>query len=138
MAKKCLKYLSLLLAVLFSWQCSPQVTDDTEFSLYYFDVGNMLAGEVINLTPSYIGTAPTDFKIYSITHNGNIFYNPMLDGDLTDKSPFYVEPVSGQFKMLNTQKLAVGEYKVSMTCTSAGVSYDYPDIITVQIVKEKK
>ena len=132
-----LKRAIYLLTVLVGISCTPIVTDQTEFALYYFDVGNMMPGEVINLTPSYKGVPPTDFSIYSISHNGKIYYNPKLDGVLTESSQFYVNPVNGYFSMQNTQKLATGTYVVSVKCTSDGILYDFPEAITVKIVKER-
>lgn len=132
-----LKRAIYLLTVLVGISCTPIVTDQTEFALHYFDVGNMMPGEVINLTPSYKGVPPTDFSIYSISHNGKIYYNPKLDGVLTETSQFYVNPVNGYFSMQNTQKLATGTYVVSIKCTSDGILYDYPEAITVKIVKER-
>lgn len=132
-----LKRAIYLLTVLVGISCTPIVTDQTEFALHYFDVGNMMPGEVINLTPSYKGVPPTDFSIYSISHNGKIYYNPKLDGVLTESSQFYVNPVNGYFSMQNTQKLATGTYVVSVKCTSDGILYDFPEAITVKIVKER-
>ena len=132
-----LKRAIFLLTVLVGISCTPIVTDQTEFALHYFDVGNMMPGEAINLTPSYKGVPPTDFSIYSISHNGKIYYNPKLDGVLTETSQFYVNPVNGYFSMQNTQKLATGTYVVSIKCTSDGVLYDFPEAITVKIVKER-
>lgn len=137
MIKNFYKTICCLAVSLLGLSCTPIVTDQTEFALHYFDVGNMMPGETINLNPSYKGSAPTDFSIYSITHNGNIFYNPKLDGDLTESSTFYVNRQNGFFSMQNTQKLAVGKYVVSMKCTSDGKEYDYPEAITVKIVKER-
>ena len=131
------KTLGCLLATIFMAGCTPMVTDDTVFALHYFDVGNMMPGETINLTPSYKGVPPTDFSIYSISHNGKIYYNPKLDGLLTESSQFYVNPVNGYFSMQNTQKLATGTYVVSIKCTSDGILYDFPEAITVKIVKER-
>lgn len=131
------KTLGCLLAAIFMAGCTPMVIDDAVFALHYFDVGNMVPGETINLTPSYKGASPTDFNIYSITHNGKIYYNPKLDGELTQSSPFYVNPSNGFFSMQNTQKLATGTYVVAIKCTSAGVLYDYPEAITVKIVKSR-
>ena len=132
-----LKRAIYLLTVLVGISCTPIVTDQTEFALHYFDVGNMMPGEVINLTPSYKGVPPTDFSIYSISHNGKIYYRPKLDGVLTETSQFYLNPVNGYFSMQNTQKLATGTYVVSIKCTSDGVLYDFPEAITVKIVKER-
>ena len=46
---------------------------------------------------------------------------------------FYINPSDGRFSVQNTIDLATGTYSVSLTCTSGGVEYDYPGIITVEI-----
>lgn len=119
------------------WSCTPIVTDQTVFALHYFEVGDMLPGEPITLSPSYKGETPTDFYIYLIKQNGKQYYNPKIDAVLTPDSPFYIEPTSGYFKMQNTDKLTPGTYTVSIRCKSAGTEYDFPDKITVKIVKER-
>lgn len=132
-----LKQTLCLLTVLAGISCTPIVTDQTEFALHYYEVGNMLAGEPVTLSPSYIGETPTDFYIYLIKQNGKQYYNPKIDAPLNAESPFWIEPTSGYFKMQNTGKLTPGTYTVSIRCKSAGVEYDFPDKITVRIVKER-
>ena len=112
--------------------CTPQVTDDTVFSLYYYNIG-LTAGETISISPSYMGAPPTDFRIYSITRNGKVFYDPRLDGELTEDDSFYINPSDGQFFVLNTAEMDTGTYVISLTCNSDGVGYDCPGIITVEI-----
>lgn len=140
MIKKFYKTICCLAVSLLGLSCTPLVTDQTEFALHYYDVGNMLPGEPITLAPSYLGDAPTDFLIYVVKHNGMIYYDPRIPGTeiLTPESEFYVDPTSGQFTMRNTNKLAVGTYTVSLKCKSGGIEYDYPDKITIKIVKERK
>lgn len=132
-----LKQTLCLLAVFVGISCTPIVTDQSGFSLHYYEVGNMVPGEPVTLAPSYMGETPTDFYIYLIKQNGKQYYNPKIDAPLTAESPFYIEPTSGYFKMQNTSKLAPGTYHVSIRCKSAGVEYDFPDKITVGIVKER-
>ena len=134
---KILKRAVYLLTVLVGISCTPIVTDQTEFALHYYEVGNMVPGDPMTLAPSYIGETPTDFQIYLIRKDGKQFYNPKIDPKLTPESPFWIEPTSGYFKMQNTFNLTPGTYKVSLRCKSAGVNYDFEDKITVKIVKER-
>lgn len=133
-----LKRAIYLLTVLVGISCTPIVTDQTEFALHYYEVGDMLPGEPITLSPSYIGQAPTDFSIYLIKKDGKQYYNPKIDAALTPESPFYIEPQNGYFTMQNTFKLTAGTYLVSLRCESAGVKYKFPDKIKVTIVKERE
>lgn len=130
--KRTTRFLSCLLLPFLLAACTPQVTDDTVFNLYYYNIG-LTPGETVNISPSYIGTPPTGFRIYSITRNGKVFYEPRLDGELTEDDSFYINPSDGRFSVQNTIDLATGTYSVSLTCTSGGVEYDYPGIITVEI-----
>lgn len=134
---KILKRAVYLLTVLVGISCTPIVTDQTEFALHYYEVGNMVPGDPVTLAPSYIGETPTDFSIYLIKKDGKQYYNPKIDAKLTPESPFWIEPTSGYFKMQNTFKLTPGIYHVSLRCKSAGVEYDFPDKITVRIVNER-
>ena len=133
-----LKQTLCLLAVLVGASCTPIVTDQTEFALHYYEVGNMLPGEPITLSPSYIGETPTDFSIYLIKKDGKQYYNPKIDKKLTPESPFYLEPTSGYFTMQNTIGLTPGTYLVSLKCVSAGIEYDFPDKMKVRIVSERE
>ena len=132
------KALGCLLAAVFMAGCTPMVTDAAVFALHYFDVGNMVPGEPITLAPSYKGAEPSGFVIYTIKHNGMIYFDPRISDELTPDSEFYIDPSSGQFTMRNTGKLAVGTYTVSIRCKSGGIEYDFPEKITVKIVKERQ
>lgn len=111
--------------------------DKTPFALHYMGIANAHPGETATSSPSYIGQAPSDFSIYLIMHNGNIYYSPKIDGELTDQSTFYIDPAVGTFKLQNSSALRPGTYKVGVTCTSAGVEYSYPEAIVLTIIKEK-
>ena len=111
--KNIYRVLSVML-VLLSWTaCAPDITDDTAFELYYYNV-SLTLGEDFVSQPSYIGERPDSFEIYAISCDGRVWYNPKLDG-----------------------KLTAGTYKVSIRCVSGGVSYTYPDMVTVKINKAK-
>lgn len=128
------KLLFLVSILLYAVSCTPQVTDNTKFALYYYNIGNMYPGDEISISPSYIGTPPTDFRVYSITYDGKIYYDPKIDGELTPDDSFYIEKGTGVFFVQNTTDLKPGKYSVGLSCTSDGEPYDYPDIITVEIL----
>lgn len=128
------RLLTLLIVFLTQVGCTPDIADDTKFNIYYYNALVTL-GEDYYSTPSYIGAAPHSFEIYSITYEGQVYYNPKLDGELTEKSHFYVNPENGGFFINQTKNMKAGIYKVSMRCVSDGVQYDYPDILTVKMNK---
>ena len=136
--KRTTRFLSCLLLPFLLAACTPQVTDDTVFSLYYYDISNLAQGETISISPSYLGVPPTGFHIYSIMYEGRVFYDPRLDGELTETDNFYIDSASGVFTVQNTTDLSIGNYTVSLTCISDGVEYDYPGMITVEITEEKE
>jgi len=130
------KLFGVVLLTLLSVSCSKSGMDD-EFNLYYQGVRNIHPGESISLTPSYFGPTPSDFRIYSVTFNGALFYSPKLDGELTPESSFWVDPATGSFKIQKTSAFSSGTYVVSISCVSSGKKYEYPDAITITFPKEE-
>ena len=136
MMKKLLILLTLILPPFLTGCEKSDFADKTVFALHYMGISNVHPGETATSSPSYIGETPSDFSIFAITLNGNIYYNPKIDGELTDQSTFYVDPVVGTFKLQNSSALRPGTYKVGIACTSAGVEYSYPEAIVLTIIKE--
>lgn len=123
------------------WLCScskADVTDSTAFEIFYQGVFNVHPGESVSLTPSYIGEPPSDFRIYSISLDGKVYYSPKLDGELGEHSTFYLVPETGEFRLQDTGALAAGTYLVSLSCKSAGVSYNWDDAISIKVVGASK
>lgn len=109
--------------------------DDTEFALYYKSISPFTIGQEAVSKPSYIGETPEDFKIYSIMHNINLYYSPKIDGELEADDTFYIDPVTGDFKIHKTSDLKPGTYKVSIQCKAGGKTYQFPDAIVIEISK---
>lgn len=112
------------------------VVDTGEFELYYMGASGLNPGDQVNLTPSYIGPAPTDFLIFSITRDGEIFYNPKLDGALTEESSFFIDGESGAFTLQKTSSFKGGKYLVGISCKAGGKEYKYPEAIVIDIAKQ--
>lgn len=136
MMKKILKALSVLSILLVQMGCSKDNAEEIKFHLYYYNA-LLSVGEDFISKPSYIGQTPHSFAIYGITHDGQIYYNPKLDGALTEKSHFYVNPETGAFFVNQTIDMKTGVYSVSMKCVSDGVEYLYPDMFVVKLNKPK-
>ena len=131
--RKILGFLSILSLTI---SCSPELTDNTTFSLHYYDAEVIIGGSSVILSPSYIGDKPTDFRIDNIIRNGMIEYDPILDGPLTEKDIFYIYPDTGDLIIQKTAGKKAGTYHVSISCSSAGKSYSFPELITLKMLSE--
>ena len=132
--KKILRVLAIVGLSLTSLGCTPEIADKTTFKIYYYNALLTIGEDFISM-PSYIGQAPHSFEIYSVTHDGQVYYNPKLDGALTEKSHFYVNPETGEFFVNQTVDMKAGVYSVSMKRVSDGVEYTYPDMFVVNLNK---
>lgn len=132
--KKILRLLSVLGLVLAGMGCTPEIADDTKFNLYYYNALLTIGDDFVSM-PSYIGPVPHSFEIYSVTCEGQVYYNPKLDGALTEKSHFYVNPETGEFFVNKTTDMKAGTYSVSIKCISDGIQYTYPDMFIVKLSK---
>ncbi len=112
-----------------------QTTDTREFALYYMGVTKVHPGEGVAVTPSYIGPQPTAFQIYAISRNGVAYYNPKLDGPIGADYSFQVDGTSGTFRLQKTASLKDGTYVVSISCEAAGKKWEYPEAVTVNMLK---
>ncbi len=128
-------FLSILLALTALAGCRKTDPQDA-LQLYYMGISSIHPGETATSSPSYLGPRPSAFSITSILHNGNFFYQPKIDGPLDENSSFYIDPDSGTFKIQQSSSLKPGLYKVSIRCSAGGVEYDWPDAITIQMIKE--
>ena len=137
MMKRLLIFLTLMLPPFLAGCEKNDYVDKTTFALHYMGISNVHPGETATSSPSYIGETPSGFSIFGINHNGNIFYSPKIDGELTERSTFWVDPVVGTFKLQNSSSLRPGTYKVGISCHSAGVEYAYPEAIVITVIKEK-
>ena len=134
MKKKLTLFVSFLLLAFIGCERNSFI-DDTEFALYYKSIKPITLGSAAVSQPSYIGSAPADFRIYSITHNGTVYYNPKLDGELDSNDEFYIVSETGDFNIHKSTTLKPGTYKVSIECKSAGKLYKFPDAIEIVMSK---
>lgn len=104
-----------------------ETTDSTEFAIYYAGVTDI--GPSMNFTldgPTYIGGAPSDFSIVSVT----------LDGEAYDTNSFTIDSSTGAISISNTSELPVGLYALTISCYSNGNYYEFKDIVTVNMMKK--
>ena len=101
------------------------LTDGDKFMLFYPDITDIGPSTNMDLEPTYHGSKPTDFNVYNIKYNGTTIQTEC----------FQIDPVSGRFRIHDTEGLAVGVYTISISCKSSGTTYEYPDIIKVNMMK---
>lgn len=121
------RFVALLLALAVA-VCSctkDNLTDGDKFMLFYPDVTDIGPSTNMDLDPTYHGAKPTDFNVYDVKYNGSTIQTEC----------FQVDPVSGRLMIKDTEDLGVGVYTISISCKSSGTTYEYPDIITVNMMK---
>ena len=122
------KFAAMLLALAVSVvSCTKDnLTDGDKFMLFYPDITDIGPSTNMELDPTYHGAKPTDFSIYSVK----------LDGSAIQTECFKMDPTSGRLSIEDTEDLSVGVYALSVSCKSSGKTYQYPDIIKVNMMRE--
>lgn len=106
--------------------CEPEgLVDTSEFTLYYPGISDIGPSTNFNITPTYHGAAPSEFFVEGVT----------LEGSEVSKDNFVVNSEDGTFSLVDTENLAVGLYKITISCKSGGKRYSFRDIITVNMMK---
>lgn len=103
-----------------------ETTDSTKFTIYYSgmtDIGPSMSG--IISSPTYLGSAPSGFAITQIT-----FKDEPYTGEC-----FAIHPDNGSISINNTENLPIGLYRISVSCLSDGSSYEFKDIVEVNMMK---
>ena len=101
-----------------------ELTDGDKFAIYYPGITDIGPSTNMDLNLTYHGEKGSDFKIYKIT----------LDGAEYQTESFRIDSQSGQVQLRNTDGLPVGKYSLSISCVSGGLTYDFPDIIQVNMM----
>ena len=122
----CLSAISLCVAICLSAvSCDTnELTDGDKFSLFYPGITDIGPSTNIDLTPTYHGEKGSDFKIYRVT----------LDGADYQTESFLINSENGQVQLRNTAALPIGKYTLSISCVSSGVLYEFPDLISVNMM----
>lgn len=102
-----------------------ELTDGDKFAIYYPGITDIGPSTNMDLDPTYHGAKGSDFKIYKIT----------LDGAAYQTESFLVDSQTGQVQLRNTDNLPVGKYSLSLSCVSGGKTYEFPDIIQVNMMR---
>lgn len=115
-------------AVTFTSCEDTETVDTSGFMLYYTsltDIGPSMTGVIAS--PTYKGSTPYDFAITGIVYGDE---NESYTGD-----SFTIDTSEGSIAITDTDSIAVGTYKISVSCLSAGTSYSFPDIVEVNFLK---
>ncbi len=134
MKNKMTRLLTAVLAIIGICLCTDscrdsQLIDETEFNLFYpglTDVGPGMDNVNIELG-SYIGAQPSDFAISGIKFNGETFQD--------SEGVFSIDAAEGTLNLGKTSSLAIGQYAVSISCMAGGKSWNFPDIIIINMMK---
>ena len=105
--------------------CEPELTDSRTFDLSYPGITDIAPSTNINVSPTWIGATPSDFKISRVRH----------EGESIETDCFLVDAATGVFSIQGSDGLATGLYAVSISCKSDGKSYNFSDIITMNMLK---
>ncbi|MDD3037407.1 surface glycan-binding family protein [Bacteroides sp.] len=103
-----------------------ETTDSTKFIIYYTgmtDIGPSMVGTIAS--PTYKGSAPSDFAITQVT----------LEGEPYGESSYEINASTGEISIENTKNLSVGIYKISISCLSGRQYYEFKDIVEVNFLK---
>lgn len=123
---KCLMFFAISLLGHLAVSCTDtEETDSSNFALYYYgvtDIGPSMNFELKE--PSYIGGAPYDFAITSITLN---------DEDCSTES-FIINETTGAISIKNTANLATGTYKLNISCYSNGKYYEFKNAVQINML----
>ncbi len=114
-----------LMAALAAVSCNTQLTDTGAFALYYPGITDIGPSTSMDLTPSWHGGTPSDFEIYRV----------VLEGQNVTPECFSVESATGVFQIRNSASLAVGKYTIGIACNANGHRYEFPEAITVNMMK---
>ena len=102
-----------------------ELTDGDKFALYYPGITDIGPSTNMDLNPTYHGAKASDFKIYQVT----------LDGAPYQTESFLIDAQTGQVQLRNTDNLPVGKYSLSISCVSGGQLYQFPDLISVNMMR---
>ncbi len=117
--------LSVFAAAVIAASCTPELTDTGAFALYYPGITDIGPSTNMDLSPSWHGGTPQDFEIYKVT----------LEGETVTAECFGIDPSSGVFQIRRSEALAVGKYSISVACSVGGARYEFPDAITVNMMR---
>lgn len=116
--------LALLAVIAAMMSCTPQLTDTTEFSLYYPGITDIGPSTNMDLSPSWHGGTPENFEITSVT----------LAGEAVTPGCFSVDAQTGVFQIRQSDNVPTGKYRISIACTVNSKRFEFADAIVVNMM----
>lgn len=104
--------------------CTPQLTDTTEFSLYYPGITDIGPSTNMDLTPSWHGGTPDSFEICSVTR----------EGEAVTPECFSVDAQTGVFQIRQSDNIPTGKYRIGIACAVNGKRFEFADAIVVNMM----
>lgn len=121
----CFAWLTVALLAVVAAACEDDKTSGGDLRLYYPAVSNIGPSmSFISGVPTYYGPAPSNFAIAGIT----------LDGTAVTSDSFTISAETGAVSISNTDGIATGLYKLTITCQANGASYTFRDIFEVSML----
>lgn len=122
-----LSILAVALLVLTGTSCSDTgTTDSTPFAIYYSGMTDIGPSMNANISaPTYLGGTPSEFTITRVT----------LEDAPVGSESFVIDAATGGISIRNTEELAVGLYLISVSCVSNGSTYEFPDAVSVNMMR---
>lgn len=74
--------------------------------------------------PSFDGAQPSSFAISSLT----------LEDEVVENTSFVINAETGSISIENTNNLAIGLYKLTITCIAGGGAHTFADLVTVNML----
>lgn len=116
-------------ALLLAGGCKDDVLPETKPLLLTYELNELTiapTGDDYSIpAPVYEGSVPSKFSITGISVDGQSY---------TDAGHFSIAADNGLISIANTADLGVGEYKISIACNSNQVRYEFPDIVTIDVI----
>lgn len=121
------KPLFVFVAAMMTFAVSSCSLDNEEggLELYYAAISDI--GPTMTYTinaPSYQGATPSQFAVSTLK----------LEDAVVENASFVINEETGSISIENTDALAVGLYKLSITCVAGAKTHSFPDIITVNML----
>ena len=121
----CFAWLTVALLAVVAAACEDDKTSGGDLRLYYPAVSNIGPSmSFISGVPTYYGPAPSNFAIAGIT----------LDGTAVTSDSFTISAETGAVSISNTDGIATGLYKLTITCQANGAAYTFRDIFEVSML----
>ena len=121
MSIKTIRNLFLALGALLAASCAKDGLEREGFRLYYPNGVEFGQNVGFNISPTWSGGTPEDFKITQVKLDDAYYVGP----------EFTINSSTGILTIAGTVNTAPGVYRISICCSVNGVKYSFPDKLTI-------